>query len=757
MSGTTSLVRTSSKDILARLMASENITVEHRADASTAYFDTLNRVLCLPVWQDMDNSLYDMLVGHEVSHALHTPADEWESQMDRFGRANRSAYQIFVNIVEDARIERLIKDKFPGIRRDFYAAYKDLYERDLFEIGDKNLSELPLIDRLNLEFKIGAFIDVPFETPEREWIHAVADTKTFLEVCDVAAKLFEAHKQDDEDEQNEQEENDQTGVGAPQQGGDDDGEGDGSDSNDDSDHLDNEGESSSAMEGSSDDEAEQTENGTGSGDSQSSKDCGQSMSDDTDDGESAESTSGEDGEGGSETDSDELQDLPEYENDVVCRGGSTQNAFDRAVRNMVDGEAKERTYYPFPQVNIDNIITDYKTVHRDLGEFIRGDQKRMEALTAASIELTKFERESRKTVNMMAQQFMRRQAADEAHRTSISKTGMLDMNSICSYKWSEDIFLRQEEIADGKNHGLVIFVDWSGSMSGIMQDTIHQMMQMVFFCRKVGIPFEVYSFTSNLHYPPNFRDWSDEKQSEWTKNQFGAGAKEIGLSKFSLNNYLSNRMNARETKSALQHMMYLASGMDWNNRYNGYQIPRNHDLGCTPLNEAIAAATEIVPKFRSDNRLQIVNTMFLTDGESSGGIYDHGDAYIRDDKTKKSYAATGRQAGTTGALLELLQDRTDANTVGIYLNSSRTLKNGYYYGYTDEMIESYKTNGFASTDKAGYTEYFVVKANKKVENDYLDDLADDASYTRIKNAFMKASSNRVNSRVLLNRVIDLIA
>ena len=71
----TSTVNKATKDILARCMATEDIIVEHRSDVPSAYFDTKNRVLCLPVWKDMDNSVYDMLVGHEVSHALNTPCE----------------------------------------------------------------------------------------------------------------------------------------------------------------------------------------------------------------------------------------------------------------------------------------------------------------------------------------------------------------------------------------------------------------------------------------------------------------------------------------------------------------------------------------------------------------------------------------------------------------------------------------------------------------------------------------------------------
>ena len=123
-------VKTITKDILARCMATENIRVEHRADAPSAYFDVENRVLGLPVWKDMDSALYDMLVGHEVSHALHTPAEGWQEFV-----GNSGTRHMFVNVVEDARIERMIKDKFPGLRRDFVEAYKSLHDRDLFEIS----------------------------------------------------------------------------------------------------------------------------------------------------------------------------------------------------------------------------------------------------------------------------------------------------------------------------------------------------------------------------------------------------------------------------------------------------------------------------------------------------------------------------------------------------------------------------------------------------------------------------------------------
>jgi len=183
-------VNRATKDILARCMATEDIRVIHDATAETAYFDTKNRVLCLPIWKDMTNSMYDMLVGHEVSHALHTPTEGWQ---DFVGKGKGSQIRhMFLNIVEDARIERMIKDKFPGIRRDFSSAYKELHERDLFELKSRTIDlDMELIDRLNLHFKVGLFglETIPFASDEQQYVTRMAETVTFEDVVTLAKDL----------------------------------------------------------------------------------------------------------------------------------------------------------------------------------------------------------------------------------------------------------------------------------------------------------------------------------------------------------------------------------------------------------------------------------------------------------------------------------------------------------------------------------------------------------------------------------------
>ena len=155
------------KGNLARLLATENLVVEHKV-VETASFDVDRRVLTLPIWQ-VSGRVYDMLVGHEVGHALFTPCEDWADATE--------CPKSYLNICEDARIEKLMKRKFPGLNKDFYHGYQQLNQRDFFGIQETDVETLNLIDRVNLYFKIGAWIDISFSVSET--ISVIGNTLTF--------------------------------------------------------------------------------------------------------------------------------------------------------------------------------------------------------------------------------------------------------------------------------------------------------------------------------------------------------------------------------------------------------------------------------------------------------------------------------------------------------------------------------------------------------------------------------------------------
>ena len=164
---------------LARLLATENLVVQHNHEATTASFNVKDRVLTLPILKTESEFVYNMMTGHEVGHALYTPAD-WHD------RVPENVPFDFVNVIEDVRIEKNIQAKFPGLRRDFTKGYDQLNDDDFFGIADKDLSKLSFIDRINLHFKLGARALVPFTDEEMTYVKAV-DEPGFRAPCSDAA------------------------------------------------------------------------------------------------------------------------------------------------------------------------------------------------------------------------------------------------------------------------------------------------------------------------------------------------------------------------------------------------------------------------------------------------------------------------------------------------------------------------------------------------------------------------------------------
>ena len=142
------------KESLAKLLAQEDLIVETR-NVESAQFNVETRVLTLPNWKHTSTEVVDSLIAHEVGHALYTP-NEWDF-LDEVPIA-------FVNVTEDIRIEKLMKRRYEGIAKTFYKGYKKLEEEDFCNIKGSgvDVGTLSLQDKLNIHYKIGNFVKVPF-------------------------------------------------------------------------------------------------------------------------------------------------------------------------------------------------------------------------------------------------------------------------------------------------------------------------------------------------------------------------------------------------------------------------------------------------------------------------------------------------------------------------------------------------------------------------------------------------------------------
>ena len=175
------------KSQLAKLLATEDLVVEHK-NVETAQFDVRTRVLTLPRWEKASNNVYDALVAHEVGHALYTPDRDWTLEV--------KVPQTFVNIVEDVRIEKLMKRRYAGIAKTFYKGYNELNNQDFFEIDGEDLTEFNLADRVNLYNKVGSWVDISFSPSEAQVVNLIDKAETFDDTLKAALVLYEFCKEE---------------------------------------------------------------------------------------------------------------------------------------------------------------------------------------------------------------------------------------------------------------------------------------------------------------------------------------------------------------------------------------------------------------------------------------------------------------------------------------------------------------------------------------------------------------------------------
>ena len=718
------------KSTLAKLLAEEDIFVVHKK-METAYFNPKSRELGLPIWKDeeMTKDIYDLMVCHEIAHALWTPLDMLESAQVR------NIDHSFVNIIEDARIERMVQDRYPGSVAVFNRGYNDLTAKDFFGIGDKDVSELGLIDRINLFFKKQK---VEFSTDEKVWVKRVAETKTPDDVLDLAEELYAWMSE------NEPEEND-----------------------DDVRMIDPNGESGEGEEGETGEgDAPADEEGDENGEGVSTGDADDAGDDDV--GGSAETKEGESSEEGG-LDSTGPGGPPKAETDTDANN---------AGEMLVDKNATERTYGRIPALK-DNLIMPFsEIVERATAHYNKSDST--DWVNAKKLEIATLKDDSKKTVGYMVKEFEMKKAADQYARAAVSKTGSLDMGRLHTYKYNEDIFKKVTTLPGATNHGMVMVLDWSGSMYDNLKGTLSQLFNLVWFCRRTQIPFEVYAFSNNPsvcddyslpHYGPNFK------------------AGDLALNNFKLLNFFSNKMSVKDEIAMMEALWMIAS------YYSGYGYgegmptiyPSFLNLGGTPLNDAIIAMMEIVPKFKRDTGVQKVNTIFLTDGAShrTPGVYDYrldsttgehykvtghlrGNVIITDPKTLKSYEVDSYNM--TDGLLRILKDRVpDMNLIGFFIagsgKSGRVDKRVLYNLQGDldmnaimEQVRFINKNKFLAIASKGYDEMYVLPGKgMAVDNDGLSDDLVGASKAKLKTAFGKSMKSKIDSRVLLNKFVKLVA
>ena len=707
------------KGNLARLLATEDLVVEHK-NVSTASFNVDTRVLILPMWEKASSVVYDMLVGHEVGHALYTPNEDLPKHIPHQ----------FVNVVEDARIEKLMKRRYAGLSKTFYRGYQELAEEDFFQISDDDLTTYNLADKVNLYYKIGNFVDVPFEDDEKELVTLIGETETFVDVLAAAWKLYRFCKQKQEEEM-------KTPMDSleSQQGG-------GTQPASDFSEQPQEGEDGQEQPGETDsyggtsDQKQQEPSSTGGGTSEE----------------------------------------PEVK---------TMESLEEALKELVENGGVENVYLELPKLDLNKIIVSNSEIHSKCDEYWGSwlqEQEYSEDEIFGEIDrkFVEFKRSAQKEVNYLVKEFECRKAADSYARATTARTGVLDCTKLHTYKYNEDLFKKVTTLADGKNHGLVFILDWSGSMCDVMLDTVKQLYNLVWFCKKVAIPFEVYAFTSD--YPLVKYDEDNKATIRELSYNKRDGLVQVG-EWFSMMNLLTSKVNGKTLEHQMKNIFRIAQSFKYDYRTIScrYNIPVGLSLSGTPLNEAMISLHQILPKFQKENKLQKVQCVVLTDGEGAmpkyhrevqrrweeepfmGTAHIGPNAFLRDRKTGNTYSCDVDWCGFTDILLRNLRDNfKDINFIGIRIvesgagNSFIRRYYGYYGPEYDKISTIWRKEKAVSIKNSGYHTYFGLSANT-LARDAEFDVAEDATKTQIKSAFVKSLKSKKMNKKILGEFVELIA
>jgi hypothetical protein len=682
------------KALLSKLMAREDLEVIE-GNFKTASFDPKNRVVRLPILKEEFDDAATLFIGHEIGHALYTP--------DFFSHENKSddisdiPFDI-INIVEDVRIERKVREFYPGLVNDFLKGYKRLMDDDFFSVKDRDLNTLKYLDRLNLKSKLNRLVDIDFSLAETLMTEKVNSVQTFEDTIAVSREVMNFIKEQQKEEQEQE---------VPEESSGDEDQDNSEDQTSVSNEENSEEESSTETKGSSDNVEEETEE----------------------------------------------EDETDYSSDT-----------DRSMR---ENESK--------MIHNDSTTTLIKVTRDQLEEFVYSDEelkKSAEELEERyskspdhyekikeqfSTEYSAFINDVKPSVNAMVQQFELRKSAMESKKIRESTSGSIDVNKLWQYKLDDHIFKTVMSVPNAKNHGLLMYIDYSSSMTSRLYETLKQSIILSMFAKRVGIPFELYGFTTN---PGKYRNsYSDQYDVNYDVQKGGYVNWAVKLVKIA---------DSKWSKSKMHEMFRRSMFAAWTNENRG-PIEPAFRLGGTPLSETISMAHIMAADFVKRNHIEKMNVVFLTDGLAqdmrlAGKLDNWAKSLIWDiegigkvELNTEPQFWSGSERVSSQAKTALLKSlKKKYNVIGFFLTDRRKdvdSKKGYHvwndYGGYDSFIMVHDKRLQAIDDE------FVTTADH--DNRISTESTDRKRMNSIKRDFKKFQKNKKMNKLIAQEFARMVA
>lgn len=755
---------TTAHDNLAKLMSVEDITVIQTTDP-TASFDTKDRILRMPNWKDLTDLETQSLIGHEIGHALYTDYDEWMKAI--YTRKPPEIFKDYLNVVEDARIERLVKARYPGMKKIFFEGYKRILQRDFMQL-DPN-EDLPLIDVLNLHFKFFGLVDLKLHTIHKEFIKRIEEIQSFKDVVSVSQDIFDYCY--DKGQESRLESNDYQILVSVESN-------ESNDSQSTSNQQNNEIKSKSSDKQNKSNESSEKESESDESDSKSntSKDTKAESNKEL----SKKSSGKQGGESGSNA--------PDT--------SKTIRNLEKNLKSNIDRNDNV-TYCDLPKPDLNKIIIGYKDIIKDIMRSY-GNASNLDAINEGyydeeifddkrpiNTKIKEFLKVNGSSITLHKQLFEMRKKASEYNKTMIFRSGVLDMNKMYSYKYDDQIFKTYEVKPNGKKHGLVFILDLSGSMSTYLKGVKKKVLELIMFCKQVNIPFVCYGFSDNMY--------SENRIGKFTSN--GKMGKTLSYQdNFKLFEIFNSKMTEPEFKIMFGNFLSIIG-------YSG-----KYGLSGTPLNETHLCLDALVSKFRTETKAKIVNVIYFTDGQGQSlsvvgkGVNPNKDPWynssyntisgvvvLHDSKTKKNYSSANYMDennlyhGFTypdtqqKMLLDIMRDRMkNVKIINFYITD-----NPYEISWTNEEIQKifgedtvYNSIGrkfvnevcvYNRSNYAGFDEIFLMASNLlKLKRNSIADVkginkeGNKISTKSLSTTFKKVNKTKSKTNIIISKFIDLI-
>ena len=417
----------------SQVLSAKDIKLSYSQVASTASYDILTHEVILPMWDCLDEESTQALTSHEIGHAKFSDY-ELEAFKDLFAR-----YKDLFNVVEDARIERLMKQEFKGLNRIFKDGYSILANEGIFPLD--GIDKASLVERLNIFAKFGFMVEVPFfNKEESSFAFRLMNLSTKADVVDLCEDVYVYLKEKISEESNQQDE-----LRA----------------SDDGTSLD-----------------QQNENG-----------------EDADDGlDASAGASSNEGSGKKKSSEAEGKETKPSSLDGMLEDGRTRQFAESIEKMHIEERESNNSGKPIVLRSKDILDETYMKLDKD-------HIKKFECSSRGKRNRKKLIDMVERAAAEAAALFSQKKSALENSAKRRMHSGRLDTRKLAKHSVSDAIFRVTEKLPKGKNHGVVLLLDLSSSMgrdTNVQKCACLQAAILARFCQIVGIDFSIIGFGCEL-------------------------------------------------------------------------------------------------------------------------------------------------------------------------------------------------------------------------------------------------------------------